>query len=86
MPEGGEILSTEAQKLGDRIAKAMKKADQNFWAEIAKAFPEAQSGDFGPEETWRWEQAQEEAVLTWLGWNYPPSKAMDEILGYSREE
>lgn len=77
---GKSELSPEARALVDRILRAIQEADLAYWDKIAKEFPEVKSGDFGPEETFRWNEEMEEAVLVWLSNNFPRSKALQEIL------
>jgi hypothetical protein len=55
----------------ERIKAAIEKADLAFWAEIAKAFPEAISGDFPPDADFAFAEACEQAVDTWLLFNHP---------------
>lgn len=64
-------LSPIPEALRKRIEKAVEDADLAFWAEIAKAFPQATSGDFPPDATFAWNMARDQAVYTWLMWNYP---------------
>ena len=56
-------------KLSKRIDEATQAASLKFWESIGAAFPEATSGDFGPEETLAIERAMREAVATWVFWN-----------------
>ena len=39
------------EDLDTRIKDAIARADDAFWAEIAKAFPEVKTGDFPPDLT-----------------------------------
>jgi hypothetical protein len=55
------------------IEQAVEKAQDAFWAEVARAFPEVTTGDFGPGETFAIQQAMEDAVSAWLAWNHPQS-------------
>ena len=52
-----------------KVRKAIERADDAFWAVIAKSFPEAKSGDFDPMATKKWDDACEEAVNQWLHLN-----------------
>ena len=79
---GKPDLSPEARALVDRIMRAIQEADLAYWDKIAREFPEVKSGDFGPEETFRWHNEMEEAVLVWLANNFPRSRALTEILHY----
>lgn len=53
----------------ERLEQAIEDASNAFWAEIAKQYPEVKTGDFGPEETFAWDEACRRAVRTWLRWN-----------------
>ena len=53
-----------------RIKKILPKAQDAFWAVIAKEFKEVKSGDFGPGELMAMEKAMETAVYRWLENNY----------------
>lgn len=52
--------------LEERIKKAVNDADSAFWSEIVKHFPEVLTGDFAPDETIQFNNAQELAVKRWL--------------------
>jgi hypothetical protein len=75
----GSSEEGQLDKLRDRINKAVEKADLAFWAEIAKAFPEAKSGDFPPDATFAWNRARDEAVYWWLIWNHPKSELIEQM-------
>lgn len=74
------LVDPRVKALRDRIRRAINEADTAFWAEIVKEFPEVKSGDFGPDDTFRWEGAAEAAVLSWLGYNYPESYLIKPII------
>jgi len=57
--------------MSTRINNVFFKAEDAFWAEVAKAFPEVKHGDFSPEDTLAWEQMAKKAIATWLFWNHP---------------
>lgn len=59
------------QSIEQRLQEAVRKANDAFWAEIATAYPEITTGDFGPGETHDFNTAQEQAVKTWLLLNTP---------------
>lgn len=61
----------QIEELRRRIEKAVRSADLAFWKEIAKAFPEAPSGDFYAEGAHAWNKAVAQAVYSWLQWNHP---------------
>lgn len=63
------VRSAEARRT--RLADAVEAAGEAFWAEIAKHYPEVNSGDFGPEETVTLERALHGAVSLWLHYNKP---------------
>ncbi len=50
----------------ERLRNAIIEADIAFWEKISEAFPEIITGDFGPDETIRWDNACDDAVRTWL--------------------
>jgi len=52
-----------------REEKAVEAAQDKFWAEIARRYPEVKSGDFPPDATIIFNHACEEAVGTWLSIN-----------------
>jgi hypothetical protein len=54
-----------------KLKKAIEAANNSFWAEIVKHYPEIKTGDFSPEATVRWDQACEKAVTTWINSNRP---------------
>jgi len=53
-------------------------AEQAFWAEVAKSFPEAKSGDLDPMAVTRFSKAAQEAVRAWVEWNVPGAVDEDE--------
>jgi len=69
----------EAHVFSDRIGEALMKADLAFWAEIAKAFPEAKTGDFPPEASLKWDKARDQAVYWWLVFNHPNTKWIEKL-------
>jgi hypothetical protein len=66
-----------------RVHEATENAGLAFWAEIAKAFPEAKGGDFPPESEHAWWMSMEEAVRVWLSWNLPSVQGEGQQLGQS---
>ena len=52
-----------------RVHNIMHDAEHAFWAEVVKHLPLADSGDFAPDETDRWQTATEAAITTWWFWN-----------------
>lgn len=54
------------EDLRERAKAAAEKAQEAFWEQIATAFSECKHGDFGPEETFAWDDAVERAITTWL--------------------
>lgn len=63
--------SEAARELRGRIKRAIERADREFWAEIAKSFPELKSGDFPSDKALEWREAVDNAVYWWLDWNHP---------------
>lgn len=55
----------------ERINKAVEAGELAFWEQIAKAFPEARTGDFPPEAVHAHRFANREAVELWVRWNLP---------------
>jgi hypothetical protein len=53
-----------------RISKAMQKAQNAFWAVVAKEFKEVKSGDMDPMQTMKMEDDMMEAINVWLENNY----------------
>ncbi|KCB41411.1 hypothetical protein L539_3487 [Bordetella hinzii 5132] len=53
----------------ERIAAAVEKAQEKFWAIIASRFPEIRSGDFSPDAQMKFDGACEEAVRIWIDSN-----------------
>ncbi len=63
--------SKTAELLKKKIEAAIKQADDAFWAEIAKSFPEVKTGDLPAEISSKLGDAQDEAVYWWLMFNHP---------------
>ena len=55
----------------NRIDDVLVSADDAFWQEVAQAFPEAEFGDFSPEQTIAWEAAARAAIEGWVANNVP---------------
>lgn len=62
---------TPDNKMLGRIDKAVEDAELAFWAEIAKAFPEAKSGDLGPDVVHILISTMRDAVTVWVWLNVP---------------
>lgn len=62
----------------EQIRNALHDADDAFWAQIVKHFPEVEFGDFSPWDSLVWEQAQQRALEIWLYWNHPAHQAERE--------
>jgi hypothetical protein len=60
-----------------RIEEAFHEADLAFWEKVAKAFPEATSGDFAPDESFEWSEAAKLAIRRWTDNNVPQRTATD---------
>ena len=54
-----------------RIAAAVEKASEAFWAAFAADFPEINTGDMDPLTTVRFDDAVEQAAREWLRLNLP---------------
>lgn len=54
-----------------QISAALEKAEEAWWAEMVKAFPEVKTGDFPPECHFDFVAAQKKALQSWLMWNHP---------------
>jgi len=57
--------------MSERRKKAVEAALLAFWAEIANAYPEADSGDIDPVSDHRFTEAADRIVEEWIGWNVP---------------
>jgi len=55
----------------DRITKAVKAAQENFWGEFAEHFPEIKTGDFYPDDSAAFDWACTKATTAWLQYNKP---------------
>jgi len=53
----------------ERVKAAVEAADEVFWAEIVKHFPEVTSGGMTPAELFFWGNVMERAVKSWLEFN-----------------
>jgi len=73
-----EAINEAKGSIAARMKKAMQDADDAFWEVIAKAFPEAKTGDFDPSDQERWEQAMWNAMTTWVSWNVPEVRDSDD--------
>lgn len=62
----------EAPVIGPRIknyvTSAMEKADDTFWEDVAKSFPEAKTGDFLPDDEPHF-KAYAMDLIKWLQYN-----------------
>jgi hypothetical protein len=55
----------------ERITNALENARLAFWAEVAKSFPETDTGDFPPDAQLAFDEATDRAVRSWVRWNVP---------------
>lgn len=65
----GEPKTKEDPALLDfehRLDKGLENAEQAFWAEIVRAFPEVTSGDMDPISVLKMSLFNEDLVLVWL--------------------
>lgn len=63
----------------EQIEAAIKDAELAFWAEIAKAFPEVQSGEIDPGESQYRGLVNHGHVVMWLGNNHPELSSDDDL-------
>lgn len=61
-----------------RFARAVERADQAFWATVARMFPEVETGDLDPQAAARIETAMREAVAAWLDANHPAMQSVTD--------
>ena len=61
----------------ERIDVVVEKAQDAFWAVVAEEFPECTFGDFGPSESFRWDDAATNAVKAWVRNNHPQDEEVD---------
>lgn len=69
-----QCLEAHQSVLRAREAKRKRvteEAQEAFWAVVAKAYPEAEHGDFPPDATMDFDTACEDAVESWTYWNAP---------------
>jgi hypothetical protein len=67
--EAGYFKTKKVQQA--RISKVMQKAQNAFWAVVAKEFKEVKSGDMDPMQTMKMEDDMMESIHVWLENNYP---------------
>jgi hypothetical protein len=65
---------TNDKTLAERIAQTAEAAQEAFWAEVAKNFPEAVTGDFDPMALHHFDERCKNAVKLWVMWNVPEVK------------
>lgn len=51
------------------ITEHVRAAQDAFWSEIARRFPEIESGDLAPDADSAFDRACHDVVWTWLGSN-----------------
>ena len=56
----------------ERIQTALRNGEDAFWAAVAKAFPEATSGDLDPGLAVGLTQTMERAIRAWVDYNITP--------------
>ena len=54
-----------------RITKAREDAIFAFWAEVAKHFPEAESGDLDPHSVFYFDEMADDLIEEWTASNLP---------------
>ena len=88
---GGEFLTvkiskkeldkmTQAIDVDKRFVDAVSNAEEAFWGEIAKAYPEIKSGDLGPEIVMQFKMMMESSVASWLKANAPEGTAIKSLV------
>lgn len=58
------------ESLDNRIQVAVAAAEDAFWEEIARRFPECKTGDLSPGTTFKLRAACTEAVQEWTSVNH----------------
>jgi len=53
------------------IEKVAEEAQLVFWSKVVDMIPEPTTGDFGPAETFAFDQACKDAVRIWVYYNFP---------------
>lgn len=61
-----------------RIDDAIQNAEDAFWAQLVKDFPEVKTGDFPPCATMDFVDAVRTAARAWLLWNHPDADHGEE--------
>ncbi len=59
------------QDIKNQVEEVAEKAQQAFWAEVAKNFPEISTGDMPIQAVFQFNQQCEEAVAIWVKSNHP---------------
>lgn len=54
-----------------KLADVSEAAQLAFWSVVADEYPDATSGDFGPDETFTFNAACDEALTRWVDYNVP---------------
>jgi hypothetical protein len=67
-------LGVVVEPTEERVKSAVDLGLQAFWAEVSSHFPEAEAGDYPPDEVALQEDQQRHRVLSWLKWNHPAYK------------
>lgn len=57
--------------MNHKIEQVSCKAQEAFWAVVAKEFPEVKNIDFGSEQAIDFNQACEQVIYDWIRSNYP---------------
>jgi len=69
----------KAHEIFLRAQKVVSKADDAFWAEVAKAFPEVKTGDFPPDATSIFDDCEKKSIAVWLLYNHPVLQRMNNL-------
>jgi len=70
----------ESVPMNEKIKRAARDAENQFWAEIVRHFPEVTTGDLDPLTTHNFEQSCKEVVKAWLRSNHPVLAVIDPVL------
>ena len=53
----------------EKLKQVLDDAEQAFWSEVAKGYPEITTGDFPPIALFEIQNAMEKAIRRWLMFN-----------------
>ena len=67
--ESGESHSPKPQKKTLNLNNIVHDCELEFWDELIKHMPLADSGDFDPWQAFKFQKAMEDAIKHWWHWN-----------------